>query len=124
MAATESVVHATAEASHVSEPAAAHQTVAPEVAAPVIVPEIAPVQAPASASVIPATPKPSHQPSSTDIDTLLREAGLMMAVTDPEKLRAVQAASDNVTPKTRVPRERKPVAPVSNEPLVQVETQR
>jgi ribonuclease E len=71
-----------------------------------------------------ATPKPAHQPSSADIDTLLREAGLMMAVTDPEKLRAVQVASDNVTPKTRVPRERKPAAPVSNEPLVQVETQR
>jgi ribonuclease E len=108
----------------VSEPAAAHQTVAPELAAPVIVPEIAPVQAPTSASVMQATPKPAHQPSSADIDTLLREAGLMMAVTDPEKLRAVQTASDNVTPKTRVPRERKPVAPVSNEPLVQVETQR
>jgi ribonuclease E len=71
-----------------------------------------------------ATPKPAQQPSSADIDTLLREAGLMMAVTDPEKLRAVQAASDNVTPKPRVPRERKPAAPVSNEPLVQVETQR
>jgi ribonuclease E len=90
----------------------------------VIVPEIAPVQPPTSASVVQAAPKPAHQPSSADIDTLLREAGLMMAVTDPEKLRAVQAASDNVTQKTRVPRERKPVAPVSNEPLVQVETQR
>ena len=123
-ASIEPVVHVTSEASHVSEPAATHQTVAPELAAPVIVPEIAPVQAPTSASAVQAAPKPAHQPSSADIDTLLREAGLMMAVTDPEKLRAVQAASDNVTPKTHVPRERRPAAPVSNEPLVQVETQR
>jgi hypothetical protein len=56
--------------------------------------------------------------------TSIRYFGKMMAVTDPEKLRAVQVASDNVTPKTHVPRERKPAAPVSNEPLVQVETQR
>ena len=89
-----------------------------------IVPETAPAQAPATASVTHAAPTPVKQTSVTEIETLLREAGLTMAVTDPEKLRAVQVASDNVTPKTRVPRERKPVAPVSNEPLVQVETQR
>jgi ribonuclease E len=124
MAATESVVHTTPEASPVSEPAASNQTVIHDVEVPVVQPEIAPVQAPASTSVMQATPKPAHQASSADIDTLLREAGLMMAVTDPEKLRAVQVASDNVTPKTRVPRERKPAAPVSSEPLVQVETQR
>jgi len=124
MAATESVVHTTPEASPVSEPVVTNQTVVHHVEVPVVQPEIAPVQAPAAASVVQATSKPAHQPSSADIDTLLREAGLMMAVTDPEKLRAVQAASDNVTPKPRVPRERKPAAPVSNEPLVQVETQR
>ena len=124
MAATVSVVHTTPEASPVSEPAASNQTVVHDVEVPVVQPEIAPVQAPAAASVVQATSKPANQPSSADIDTLLREAGLMMAVTDPEKLRAVQAASNNVTPTTRVPRERKPAAPVSNEPLVQVETQR
>jgi ribonuclease E len=124
MAATESVVHTTPETSPVSEPVVTNQTVVHHVEVPVVQPEIAPVQAPAAASVVQATSKPAHQPSSADIDTLLREAGLMMAVTDPEKLRAVQAASDNVTPKPRVPRERKPAAPVSNEPLVQVETQR
>jgi ribonuclease E len=124
MAATESVVHSTPEASPVSEPVATNQTVVHHVEVPVVQPETTQVQAPAAASVMQATPKPAQQPSSADIDTLLREAGLMMAVTDPEKLRAVQVASDNVTPKTRVPRERKPAAPVSNEPLVQVETQR
>jgi ribonuclease E len=47
-----------------------------------------------------------------------------MAVTDPEKLRAVQVASEPGASTTRVPRERKPLPPTPNEPLVQVETQR
>jgi hypothetical protein len=84
MAATESVVHTTPEPSPVSEPVATKQTVVHQVEVPVVQPEpeTAPVQAPAAASVMQATPKPAQQPSSADIDTLLREAGLMMAVTD------------------------------------------
>ena len=64
------------------------------------------------------------QTSGADIERVLREAGLTMAVTDPEKLRAVQAASVQVTPAVHRPRERKPAPAVSSEPLVQVETQR
>ncbi len=55
---------------------------------------------------------------------MLAAAGLQMASTDPTKLRAVQEAAAQVVAPTRVPRERKAVAPVSSEPLVQVETQR
>jgi ribonuclease E len=122
--ATESVAQTAPEAGPVSEPAAAHQAVVHDLEAPIIQSETVPVQVSSAAPVMHAEPTPVHRTSSADIDTLLREAGLTMAVTDPEKLRAVQAASDSVTPKTRIPRERKPAAPVSNEPLVQVETQR
>lgn len=55
---------------------------------------------------------------------MLAAAGLSMAVTDPAKVRAAQeaaAAAANAQP-IRVPRERKPQAPIANEPLVQVET--
>ena len=55
---------------------------------------------------------------------MLNSAGLTLAVTDPEKLRAVQAASASIAPAPRVPRERKPAEAITNEPLVQVETQR
>ena len=55
---------------------------------------------------------------------MLAAAGLSMAVTDPAKVRAAQeAAAAAVTAQPiRVPRERKPQAPVASEPLVQVET--
>lgn len=124
MAAAESVTLPIAEAIPVSEPVEPHQASVQDTVAPIIMPETVSIQAQPSAPVTQVVPEAAQQPSSADIDTLLREAGLMMAVTDPEKLRAVEAASDNVTPKTRVPRERKPVAQESNEPLVQVETQR
>ena len=120
---TEAVVHPIAEASPVSEPAP-HQTIVQDTVAPIIVPETVSVQVPSSVPAPHAAPKAAQQTSSADIDQLLREAGLTMAVTDPEKLRAVQTVSSNVTPKVHVPRERKPVPPMSNEPLVQVETQR
>ncbi len=124
MAAAESVTLPIAEAIPVSEPVEPHQASVQHTVAPIIVPETVSIQAQPSAPVTQVLPEAAQQPSSADIDTLLREAGLLMAITDPEKLRAVEAASDNVTPKTRVPRERKPVAQESNEPLVQVETQR
>ena len=53
---------------------------------------------------------------------MLAAAGLSLAVTDPEKLRAAQEAAARIAPPPRVPRVRKPLPPVSNEPLVQVET--
>jgi len=58
---------------------------------------------------------------------MLAAAGLSMAVTDPAKARAAQeaaaaAAAAAAAQPIRVPRERKPQAPVASEPLVQVET--
>ena len=133
-------------APEVTHPPAAEESAAPVVqvapviaadtpepmAAPVLTPVPAPAAAPAPppvtmAAAAPATtpmPAPAHQASSADIDSLLSAAGLQMAVTDPEKLRAVQVASEPGASTTRVPRERKPLPPTPNEPLVQVETQR
>ena len=59
-----------------------------------------------------------------DLSAALGSAGLTLASTDPEKLRAAQeAAAQAVAPK-RVPRERKPRPQPVDEPLVQVDTQR
>ena len=124
IASTASVAHSTPADNPLPEPVASHQAVVHEVEAPIVPAETVSVQAPPSVPVTQVVPKAAQQPSSADIDTLLREAGLTMAVTDPEKLRAVEVASDHVTPKTRVPRERKPVQLTPDEPLVQVETQR
>jgi ribonuclease E len=124
IASTASVAHSTPAANPVPEPAASHQAAVHEVEAPIVRAETVSVQVPPSVPVTHVVPKAAQQPSSADIDTLLREAGLTMAVTDPEKLRAVEASSDNVPPKTRVPRERKPLQLTPDEPLVQVETQR
>ncbi len=98
-----------------------------------------PVQA-ASAAVeaAPVAPEPVHAtppvqivpaaaPAPMQMDDLhqtLASAGLTLAVTDPDKLRAAQEAAARIQTTPRVPRERKPLPPQSNEPLVQVETQR
>ncbi len=94
--------------------------VEPEAAAPA--PEPQPVQtlAPAPAAV-PAAP--AVAPMQLDrLQEVLAAAGLTLAVTDPQKLRAAQEAAAQIVPAPRVPRERKPLPPVSSEPLVQVET--
>jgi ribonuclease E len=59
-----------------------------------------------------------------EINTMLNAAGLTLASTDPDKLRAAQEAAARIQPAPHVPRERKPLPPVSSEPLIQVETQR
>jgi ribonuclease E len=59
-----------------------------------------------------------------EINVMLNAAGLTLASTDPEKLRAAQEAAARIQPAPRVPRERKPLPPAPTEPLVQVETQR
>ena len=79
--------------------------------------------APAVAVQQPTAPAPTAT-ASVDIDAMLRAAGLQMAVTNPERLRAVQAEQAAVVPAPRVPRERKPLPLVSHEPLQQVETRR
>ncbi|HEV7618142.1 MAG TPA: Rne/Rng family ribonuclease [Burkholderiaceae bacterium] len=69
-----------------------------------------------------ATPSPSAQ--LDDLRAVLESAGLTLAVTDPEKLRAAQEANAKITAAPRVPRERKPLPALPTEPLIQVETHR
>ncbi len=72
-----------------------------------------------------ATPSSNNAGSAMQVEQLqdvLAAAGLTLASTDPEKLRAVQEAAAQAVPQARVPRERKQAPQVANEPLVQVET--
>jgi ribonuclease E len=56
-----------------------------------------------------------------DLDEMLKSAGLVLAATDPEKLRNAQTyAAPVVGP--RVPRVRKPPVEISNEPLQLIQT--
>ena len=69
------------------------------------------------------SPAPAAAPA-LDLDAVLGSAGLTLAATDPEKLRAAREAAAKVAPPVRVPRERKPAPQVADEPLVQVNTNR
>ncbi len=84
-------------------------------AAPAVVVSAAPAPAPTSA------PAPVPAPAA-DIDELLRAAGLQMAVTNPDRLQAVQADQVTPAPVPKPRRERKPVVATPDEPLVQVQT--
>ncbi|MEC5162216.1 MULTISPECIES: Rne/Rng family ribonuclease [unclassified Janthinobacterium] len=107
-----------------------------EVTAPVVVEAIAvvaetPAPAPAPAPVVPRvapTPTPAPAPVAAaptiDISAVLGSAGLTLAATDPEKLRAAREAAANAVAPVRKPRERKPLPQQADEPLVQVNTQR
>jgi ribonuclease E len=55
---------------------------------------------------------------------VLQAAGLVLASTNPEKLRAAQEEAAKYVAPPRVPRERKPLPPQSTEPLIQMETKR
>jgi len=59
-----------------------------------------------------------------DLSEILASAGLTMASTDPEKLRASQAAIEPVETPVRARRERKRPPVLPEEPLVQVDTRR
>jgi ribonuclease E len=77
----------------------------------------------------PASPAPSLPVNAAGADPealrdMLSAAGLTLAATDPEKLRAAQEEAAKVTPAARSPRMRKPAQQPPSEPLVQVETQR
>jgi ribonuclease E len=98
----------------------------PVQAAPAPVAAQQPVVAETPAAVQPAAPvrvAESAMPLQ-EISAMLNEAGLTLASTDPDKLRAAQEAAARIQPAPRVPRERKPLPPAPNEPLIQVETQR
>ncbi|HEX7646240.1 MAG TPA: Rne/Rng family ribonuclease [Noviherbaspirillum sp.] len=98
--------------------------------APVV--EVKPAAAPA-APAAPVTPAAVSEGVTTiapapmpieHLQQVLSAAGLTLAMTDPEKLRVAQEAASQIVPATRIPRERKPLPPLSTEPLVQVETRR
>lgn len=76
-----------------------------------------------ASSAVPATIAPAPMPLD-HLQGVLSVAGLTLAVTDPEKLRAAQEAAAMVVPAPRIPRQRKPLPPLSTEPLIQVETRR
>lgn len=92
-------------------------------AAPVVTPApAAPAQAaPTSAQpiVVPAT-APSAKAQA--LHEVVNAAGLQWVETDPERHAQTQLRIAAAHTPVRLGRERKPVAPVSNEPLVQVET--
>ena len=125
----------------VAEPAAAEPVVAqaslftpePVVEAPVPAEPVAAAPAPVVAAPVPApapapvaaAPAPAPAPvaaASADLNAILGSAGLTLASTDPEKLRAAQEAAAKAAPPVRVPRERKPLPPQVDEPLIQVDT--
>ncbi|MBI1889668.1 MAG: Rne/Rng family ribonuclease [Burkholderiales bacterium] len=91
-----------------------------------------PIAAPIAVPVPPSPPIVLNQsaivhPAPMPIDELravLSSAGLTLAMTDPDKLRAAQEAASRIVTAPRVPRMRKPLPPVSAEPLIQVETRR
>ncbi|AZW32112.1 ribonuclease E/G family protein [Bordetella bronchiseptica GA96-01] len=101
----------------------AEQAAAPvEAEAPVAQPEKTPEPAavrPAAAIVVPAQ---AAAPATGALHDVLDAAGLTWVETDPERHAQTQMRIAAAATPARLGRERKPVASVSNEPLVQVET--
>nr|WP_314862940.1 Rne/Rng family ribonuclease [uncultured Undibacterium sp.] len=94
------------------------------VEAPTAIIEVAPVASEIQSPVVAAPVQVNTKATmpSEDLTTVLASAGLVLAGTDPAKLKAAQDAAANAAPVARVVRERKPSAPVAEEPLVMVET--
>ena len=116
------------EATPVTAPSA---TIATPVQADLLAEVTTPAAAPAVIAATPVVEKVAASPSTPvsksserveDLGEVLAKAGLVLASTDPIKLKAAQDASAQIPVAPRVVRERKPAAAVSNEPLVQVET--
>lgn len=103
-------------------PATAPLQAAESVQAPAPVAE--PVKA--EAAPAPAAPAPAAAPAAAaapaNLDEVLGSAGLTLAATDPEKLRAAQEAAAKAAAPVRLGRARKPVVVPVDEPLVQVDT--
>ncbi|MBV7481948.1 Rne/Rng family ribonuclease [Bordetella sp. BOR01] len=111
----------------VAEPDVAAQPAPAAEAAPVAEPVPAAKPAPAIETAAPqpiVVPSAAPAASTQDLQDVVSAAGLKWVETDPERHAQTQQriAAGNVP--ARLGRERKPVAPVSNAPLVQVETQR
>ncbi len=132
----------TASAALVAEPTpalvttAAVETVAVSVAEPATESLTEPVVSAATVAVAAAVEVQASEPAPVpvatkaapveDLNSILANVGLVLAATDPAKLKAAQEAAHNTAasdaPVVRLGRERKPVAPVAEEPLVMVET--
>lgn len=89
-------------------------------AAPAPVASAAPVQV---ISTPEAKPLDATMPLET-LHSMLKEAGLELASTDPVKLQAAKAEAEKLATPVRIPRERKPAPIAADEPLVMVETRR
>jgi ribonuclease E len=90
--------------------------------APVAEPVVA---KPVAVEPVAVKPAPATAPAPVaDLNEILGSAGLTLAATDPEKLRAAQEAAAKAAPPVRVGRERKPLPPQADEPLIQVDTTR
>ena len=76
--------------------------------------------------VVSAADAPAPMPAApvADLNAALDSAGLTLAATDPEKLRAAREAAAHAVAPVRVPRERKPLPPATDEPLIQIDTSR
>ena len=88
--------------------------------------EAAPAPAPSveqQPKVVVAVPKPAPVVEK-DLAEILASAGLTLASTDPEKLRAAQENPETVQPPVRAPRERRRAPVLPDEPLIQVDTRR
>ena len=103
-------------------PAAPAPAPAPVAAAPVAEAlATAPVAAPAPAAA-PAPQGAAAPQAGVDLSDVLGAAGLTLASTDPEKLRAAQEAAAQAAAPVRVGRARKPAPKLVDEPLIQVDT--
>ncbi|RDK07156.1 Rne/Rng family ribonuclease [Cupriavidus lacunae] len=118
--------------------AAAAAPVAPVVSAPVAAPvaEAAPAAEPevvtpaapavAAAPIAPAAPVAPAAPATPaaleNLEPMLATAGLQWVHTDSDKLRSAQEAAASIVPAPRVPRERKPLPPLPQGPMILVET--
>ncbi|AWL06329.1 ribonuclease E/G [Massilia oculi] len=108
----------------VAAPVAASAVETAPAAAPAITVAPTPAAAPAASAPAPgaalaaAPAAPVEAPAK--LDDVLAQAGLQLAATDPEKLRAAQEAA--VAIPVRLGRARKPVVAPVDEPLVQVDT--
>ena len=130
-AAAPAPVEAVAQAEVVSAPASV-EVIAPaivqpapaavEVSAPVAgAPAPVPTRAPAAVAPAAATAASAPIPLD-DLRSVLSSAGLTLAATDPEKLRAAQEAAARIVVPPSKPRERKAQPSQASEPLIQIET--
>ncbi|MBY0572623.1 MAG: ribonuclease E/G, partial [Undibacterium sp.] len=113
---------------------ASHQAEVSTAAVAEVISEVVEVITTTPASLIPAEAVPAEAAPTVvtpaivvavpapDLGEVLASAGLILASTDPNKLKAAQAAVSQANPAPRLGRERKQVAVIATEPLKMVET--